>query len=74
MATSEELGRAAYEAYARSVDFKSVHDDDLWAWDELPARIAAAWACAAAAVRGRVIAEERAANRPTATRESETDK
>jgi hypothetical protein len=66
--SNEDLGRAAYEAYAQAVDNTSVRGDDLWRWSDLPQRVALAWITAAIAVKTRVAIEERA------QRESETER
>lgn len=45
-----DLGRKAYEAYARQTDGKTYDDRDMPAWGDLGERIQAAWRAAAAAV------------------------
>lgn len=66
--TSTELGRAAYEAYAHFVNHTTVGGEAMWAWEDLSPHLTAAWACAALAVKGLVVTEERA------PRESETER
>lgn len=66
--TNGELGRAAYEAYARFVDHTTVSGEVMWPWQELPPHLTAAWSCAALAVKGLITTEERA------NRESETER
>lgn len=58
--SNDELGHAAYGAYARFVGNKTVHGDDMWTWEELPPHIAQAWMCAAVTVKGLIALEERA--------------
>jgi hypothetical protein len=45
-----DLGQTAYEAYAASVDWRSVKGDRLPKWAEQSKRIQAAWWAAAEAV------------------------
>lgn len=45
-----ELGRIAYEAYVADCDGKSIHGEDLPAWDDQAEQIREHWSIAALAV------------------------
>ena len=53
-ATSTELARAAYAAYAEATDSKNYRGEPMPEWDELPVTIQNAWRLAAEAVRHRI--------------------
>lgn len=76
--TSDDLGRAAYEAYGRSVNHKTVAGDDMWQWDELPIHLREAWVTAAIAVRTKLEIAHRSLVEGTWSdnwlRERETDR
>lgn len=51
--TNGEIGKLAYEAYAKSVGIAVE-------WEKLPPWITEAWMCAAIVVKSAVVAQERA--------------
>ncbi|MCZ9350733.1 hypothetical protein NGM36_13145 [Streptomyces mutabilis] len=53
-ATSTDLAKAAYAAYAEATDNKNVRGDELPEWDDLTTSVQNAWRLAAEAVRHRV--------------------
>ncbi|MFJ5143296.1 hypothetical protein [Streptomyces sp. NPDC088707] len=56
--TSNEIGKAAYEAYRNSVDGKSVAGTELPDWDNIGTPVQNGWKLAAEAVRHKVEAAQ----------------
>ncbi|WP_032769810.1 hypothetical protein [Streptomyces sp. CNS654] len=52
--TTENIGQAAYKAYAEAVDNRSVKGEELPEWDSLTVPVRNAWQLAAEAVRHKV--------------------
>lgn len=54
-ASSEQLAKAAYGAYAKATENKTFDGRDMPGWDDLTQPVRNAWALAAEEVRGAVL-------------------
>lgn len=56
MTATEDLAKVAYRAYGETTDFKNYRGEPMPEWENLGARIQAAWLAAAGAVARTVAA------------------